>query len=675
MRFVQVTLLFAALLALAWVIGACDDVDSTAPDSNVPPVTTISGGPSPFDEYSYLVDLKWFGEDMDGSVETYEFAWDDTSEWFETVLTGSTFVVSSDTCCIFDTLVSSAGTDSIVEQYFRYHTFFVRSIDDKRAVDPSPAHLTFNSVTVAPESRITQGPPMNSETGRAVSIHWEGFDPDSPNNSVSAFDYFHATKGQLRDKYFYRDELGVTKKVWNSLDWTRVGADTTSVVLRGLETGFGVNGSNRHLFFIRSIDDAGAVEQLPVLGENYREWGATDFAAGIVIIRSNVMGTAGSNLDHVGQIFEGTRIVFSWNANLGSYDGTVTGYSHAYDNLLWSAWDIEDDRYPPEGEFIPQRGRHSFFARTKDEAGQIVSAEFPFEVFAGPRNLDTTKVLVMSNFHIEAFEDFYPPPDKYQRFWTDSLLINFNYEFNDPREAQDDEPPIRLMSRATTVILPTDDWEGGLGSQPIVTEWHARDVNPLWSYVDAGGNLLLLGFYPTWNFLPDNDFLDTGVVPEPDPCFWTSSPKSCGSNLIWYTPQLADSFPHPLYEYCALETTWLDETADYIWGAKPMLPNLPDLHVNNTRSKTLQNHGLWFCERLTFRDDRGVIPIYGYSRSADSLFVDEPPNKEAVAVWVPSDGLRGHVVYMGMPVYFFEVEETRDMIETVLTTLFGETMR
>jgi len=671
MRLARIAAHILALLLVIWLAGACDDSTTSAPDTNVPPVTTISGGPIPFDQSSYLVDLKWFGEDVDGSVEGFEYAWDDTTNWFETVLTGSTFVMTSDTCCIYDTLTANSGADSVVERFFRYHTFFVRSVDNRGDVDPTPAHLTFNSTTVAPSTRITKGPPQDQASGRAVSIHWEGFDPDSPNNSVAAYEYFHATKGELRSNYGFVDVLGVTKAVWNRLDWIRVDADTTSVIIRGLATGYGDQGGNRHLFFVRSIDDAGAVEQLPVKGINWREWGATPQPSGTMIIRSNVMGIAGSNLDHTGQIFEGTSIVFSWSANLAIYDGVVTGYSHAYDNLLWSPWDLDDDRYPPQGDFTPVRGRHSFFARARDEAGLILQAEFPFEVFAGPRNLDTTEVFMIGDFHVEASDLFYPSPEKYRRFWTDSLLINFENSYFDPREENETDPPIRNMSKATTIILSTDDWEGE--RNPTVALWHQLNTNPLWSYVDAGGNLLVLGFFPSWNFLPDNDYLfnDTMAVPEPDPCFWWSTPKSCGSSLIWYQPILADSFPHPLYEYCGTETTYLDESADFLWGAPALLAGLPDLHVDETRSANFRNNGLWNCEHIAYRDDRGVIPIYGFSRTKAPLAADVRP----VGIWIPSDGLRGHVVYLGMPTYFFRPAESREMIETVLVTLFGENMR
>ncbi len=681
MQAVRITMQMIALLSLLLVGSACDEV-STAPETNVPPTTRISGGPKPFSQSVYLVKLHWYGEDVDGWVDSFEYAWNDTAEWFSTILKDSTFVVASDTCCIFDTLLTAAGRDSIVERFFRYHTFFVRAVDNRGAKDPSPAYLTFNSTTVAPVSRITRGPQMNATSGRAVGIHWEGSDPDAPNNAVAAYEYFHATKGVLRERYGYVDAVGMTRRIWNQLGWIRVGADTTSVVLRNLQTGYGPGGANRHFFFVRSIDEAGAVEQIPVRGVNFREWGAADSTTGLVLIRSNVMGAASTGSAHVGQIFEGTRVFFSWRANLGSYDGVPTGYSHAYDQPLWTPWDLSDTRFPREGSFIPLRGPHTFFARVRDEAGEIVSAAFPFEVFAGPRNLDTTAVLVLSNFHVESARgEFYPQPEKYERFWSDSLLANFNHDFYDARTLRINDPPIRLMSRSTTIIVPTDDWEGGAGQFPIMALWHDLRTNPLWSYVDAGGNLLVCGFNPDWNFLPDNDYLDTGVVPQPDPCFRVSSPKSCGP-LIWYHPLLADSLPHPMYEYCAIETTWLDETADYLWGAKALVSGLPDLYVDSTRSKNFTNllspgikRGLWNCQRITYRKDMGVIPLYGYSRTARPLTVEPAENKRAVAIYIPSDGIRGNVIYMGMPEYFFKPAQTREMIETLLTTYLKETMR
>lgn len=662
-----ITIQIVALLLLIWMIGACDSTDSSAPDGNIPPTTIISGGPEPFGKSSYLADLKWFGEDMDGSVDHFDFAMDDTTEWFQSTLTESVFVVTSNDDIISDTVRFEDGTSQISDLHSRYHTFFIRSVDDKGAVDPTPAFLTFNSTTVAPSTRITSGP--SGDSGRAVSFHWEGQDPDHPTSAVAAYEYFHSTQGEIKEKYIYDPSLseGLIDQVWNQLHWTRVGSDTMSVVLQNLESG---SGDHRHIFCVRSIDEAGAIEQIPnahLENGNYRNWGVVTNPVGSVVIRSNVMGTAGGNMDHVGNIFEGTRVVFNWNANLGAYDGVVTGYSYAYDNPIWSPWNLESINYPEDMSeaFIPSLGNHTFYVRAKDEAGLVTTAEFPFVVHHGPTSLEETRIFMLQDFHMEAFGDFYPSPEKYRSFWSDSILINFDHTILDPREEDSDDIPIRDLSRSTTLILTTDDFESG--EYPQVATWHDQNINPIWSYVNSGGNLLLCGFMPAWNFLIDNDFIDTGFVPVRDPCFKWSSPLNCGSNLIWFTPQLSDSFPHPLYEYCALETTWLDETADYLWSAKALLTNLPDLHVDSTRSLNFVRDGLWNCERLTLRDDKGAIPIYGYSRTKNPDDWEDP-----VGVWIPSSGTSGHVVYLGMPLYYFGPADVKELVETILMTIFRE---
>ncbi|MBN1825298.1 MAG: hypothetical protein JW958_03455 [Candidatus Eisenbacteria bacterium] len=667
----------AMLPVLAWLAAACDDNTTSAPDANVPPTTMISGGPESFGESTYRADLKWYGVDVDGSIEYFEYAFDDTSEWLETAFNGSTFVLSSNEASLFDTLIAASGADSIVERFGKYHTFFVRSVDDDNAMDPTPAFLTFNSTTVAPRTTITKGPLHDGMSGRAVSIRWEGADPDNPTNAVAAYEYFDATKKVMRSRYGYIDPPagpGVTRKIWNSLDWIRVGADTTQVVLKALETGYGDAGGNRHMFFVRSIDEAGAVEQIPVVRENWREWGVSNDPGGQIIVRSNVMGTAIGNPDnnanpHVGQIFEGTRIVFSWYANLASYDGTVTGYGWAYDNPIWSPWDVEMTRYPVSGDYTPTIGRHTFYVRAKDEAGLIIRQEFPFEVHPGPPK-DTTNIFLLCDFYVPGYIGQYPTPTQYVSYWEDSLLVNFNRARSwTPRLEADNDPPILRMVEASTMILTLDDWEFGT---TIIAVWNDNNINPIWSYVDAGGNLFIVGFMPGWSFLPDNDMIDTGAVAEPDPCFDYSSYKSCGSSLIWYQPLMPDSFPHPLYEYAALETTWLDDQLDYMWGAKSLYPSLPDLHVDSTRSELLQSFdGLWKCEGITIRKNVGAVPLYAISRVKGDPMVPERPN----AVWMPSDGARGHVVYMSMPLYFMKPDEAKEAVEAILIRLFNEQPR
>lgn len=690
--------LVAAAMVLL-VLGACDDTDLSSPNINSPPRTTISGGPRPFSKSTYLVDLKWFGEDSDGEVVSYEVAWDDTSDWYELTQTGSTFVMNSDSCCTFDTLETTAGADSVVERFFRFHTFFVRSRDNRGDFDPTPAHITFNSVTVAPSTRLTGGPLEDGTvTGQAVRFSWEGTDPDSPENRVVAYEYFHITNGELRRNFGFvpsrEGGAGLSRKIWNALDWVRVSSDTTSVVLRNLLPTAGDPNNKRHYFFVRSVDEAGAVEQVPTLGTNYVQWGVVEEPTGFLTIRSNVMGSRISSASNpeLGLVFEGTRIVFSWGADLRQYGGTVSGYNHAYDDFIWSPWNPVDTRFPATGTgFIPTRGRHTFFSRVRDDAGQIILARFPFEVFAGP-DPDVSSVLHWSDFFIEGDPPFYPGPEHFMSFWADTLLGNFNLidQFNPREDGNRVDPPIRRMSQASTMVITVDDFNGT--GWPYVQLLHSSNRNPIWSYVDAGGNLLLLGFRPSWNFLPDNDYIinEESGVPEPDPCQPWSQPTSCGGRMVWYNPIVPNPIPHPIYEYCGVETTFLDNANDYLWSARSMQDTslLPDLRVDSSRALFFRTgQGMSECEHYQFREDRGVVPLYQFCRMAEPrptevvngsiIDLPNPCDDEGtpVGIYIPSDGKRGHVVYLGMPLFYFEPARTKKAVEYIMVGLFGESFQ
>ncbi|NNE08090.1 MAG: hypothetical protein HKN20_05955 [Gemmatimonadetes bacterium] len=674
----------ALFLGILLISGACNDDVATAPDMNIPPRTQISGGPVPFNNSLYLVDLKWFGEDADGEVSTYEFAWDDTTEWFETVLSGSTFVVRSDSCCVYDTTSEVAG-DIITESFFRFHTFFIRAIDNEGLADPTPAFITFNAVTVAPQTTLNRGPGVGASTssGPSASFEWEGRDPDSPDNRVVAFEYFRATNGDLKRNYGYTAATGVTRDLWNRLDWVRVQADTTFLVLRNLEPTAGDILNKKHFFFVRAIDEAGAVEQVPVQGVNWVDWGVAGATTGQLTIRSNVMGsriTQGGAEE--GAVFEGTKIIFSWQADLRSYGGVVTGYGWAYDNVLWSPWDIGVTRFPETGDgFRPTRGRHSFFARARDEAGLIVQTEFPFEVFAGPAEVETTAVFHWNDFFYEQSDMFWPGQQQYLRYWSDTVMSRFNIteQFNPKVSASNQKVPIRQLSRATTLLLTVDDWEGD-GGAPFLSNLVDIQQNPIWSYVDAGGNLLLVGFRPTWNFLPDNDYIDTGFIPIPDPCSKLSAgPKNCGAELIWWNEIVADSIPHPVYEYCAVDTTVIDDQLDYMQSAQSRDPTLPDLVLDPVRARgwirdngNAANSGLHQVERFKTDDNRNAIELYGFGRKLDP---GSAAGELPMALFIPSNGSRGNVVIFGGPLWYFDPDDVKLTVETIMISLFGEEFR
>ncbi len=125
---------FLCLLAL----NACDprEGDNT-PDANLPPQTHLSMGyfrtdSSSIDTLSLsnaVVELSWWGEDADGTIDHYEYRWNYDVDslgqdlWTETTFESDSFIVL---------LTTQQDT-------FRFE---VRAFDDKGAVDPSPAAVS-----------------------------------------------------------------------------------------------------------------------------------------------------------------------------------------------------------------------------------------------------------------------------------------------------------------------------------------------------------------------------------------------------------------------------------------------------------------------------------------------------------------------------------------------------
>ena len=161
----------------------CGDERILSPHPNLPPETVIVGHePQEHHSSSYRVQLHWKGEDADGLVAGYYYAWDDTLDeegelaWQWTEANGSTFVVAADSC-------GTPPCEGELSPFFNYHTFWIKAIDDQGEHDPTPAHRTFTATTVAPRCSITAGPYYVPGGGcgyvpALVSVSWQGIDID-----------------------------------------------------------------------------------------------------------------------------------------------------------------------------------------------------------------------------------------------------------------------------------------------------------------------------------------------------------------------------------------------------------------------------------------------------------------------------------------------------------------
>jgi hypothetical protein len=124
-------------------------------DRNRPPQTFLVGAPvdtTAFDVgYNYRIHLYWRGEDPDGYVVGFLYSWDDSSI--------GAFRFTSRTDSVFELAVNDSEviTSGIgIPQTSRYHTFFIRAVDNLGKPDPSLTMFNrrlFNAETDVP--RIT----------------------------------------------------------------------------------------------------------------------------------------------------------------------------------------------------------------------------------------------------------------------------------------------------------------------------------------------------------------------------------------------------------------------------------------------------------------------------------------------------------------------------------------
>jgi hypothetical protein len=180
-----------ALVALLCVAGAmllsCAK-DPLQVDRNRPPQTFLVAAPvdtTAFDVgYSYRIHLYWRGEDPDGYVVGFLWSWDDSSigAFRFTTRTDSIFELAVNDS---QTIVGGVGNP----QTSRYHTFYIRAVDNLGKPDPSLTIFNrrlFNAQTEVPRVTfvgnipdLTDSAAIDTLCDRApFTVCWTGRDPD-----------------------------------------------------------------------------------------------------------------------------------------------------------------------------------------------------------------------------------------------------------------------------------------------------------------------------------------------------------------------------------------------------------------------------------------------------------------------------------------------------------------
>ena len=396
----NLALILAALLAAA---GCSVDTElGGVAVPNARPDSRITGQPPTLLEAGFMVEFNWTGSDPDGRVVGFQWKLSDNgvdgisprdtlthdpltgavmNPWRFTAATDTTFVVLAD----------QAGFpgDTAAPRSFRTHSLFIRAVDDKGAVDPTPAYMTFTSTTLVPTARAafpglgTSGP---STVPPTVNIGWEGTDPDFELRIPTKVRYLwkRAQFPDGRDVRTPNDYNQVYEELIDFDDpaWTVWQRYSPSADNRLASFERQVN-NTFWLFAVQTQDTAGAVS----VGRRYGGEVAhvlvkVGSVRPVVSVREPFLGTESGSYKSY-EIAAGQPLNFSWTATAAAYNGKIVSYRHGWDLISVDdpndpGWAVppgtsEQNRLAVERTF--QDGVHSFWLRVEDDSRQITTIE------------------------------------------------------------------------------------------------------------------------------------------------------------------------------------------------------------------------------------------------------------------------------------------------------------
>ena len=392
---------FFTVMMVLFVVGCSTNTDlggSGLPNSR--PDTRVTGQPPTLLEAGFAVEFNWTGNDPDGRVVGYQWKISDNgldgisprdtvtvdpltgaeiNPWYFTTVTDTTFIVLADQ-------EGFEGDPEGFERSFRTHSLFVRAMDEKGDVDPTPALISFTSTTIVPTcSGSFPGVSPNSvvTVPPTVNFTYTGADQDFELGVPTHVRFL------MRDASFINsagepDAIGSARAyedeadLWIDFDdpnwslWQEYGtADDDRVVSYS-----GHNHEESYLFAVQVRDTAGATS----IGKTYGVEvvnviiSETSFHPTIQL-NEYFLGSGSNNATH--PIPSGQPLNFSWASSAESYSGNIVAMRHG-----WDLDDVEDVNDPgwavPSGmgdqnRFAEERsfaqGAHHFTVKATDDSG------------------------------------------------------------------------------------------------------------------------------------------------------------------------------------------------------------------------------------------------------------------------------------------------------------------
>jgi hypothetical protein len=694
----------------AFLIHGCSEGPSGEHILNQPPDTHISFGPKDDSLTFYRIQAFWYGSDTDGDVNHFEVATVksirkgdtlnlDALDWGTTTSKESTFVVEADSCCYGN------PADGAPHYATSFWGILVRSIDNEGAADETPAGLYFQASNLIPRAdiRVPQYSPAYQSVPPRPYVQWEGSDADGDETQLE-YKYLllpekekNGTWGGSVPPLNYEGSGGPHQSpdvgMWS--EW--VPSDCTYV--RDIDLSpykIGSPGFDRVWLYVTTKDEGGAFLPPELFytyneGNNVQAMIVLQTGAGVkVVIEGEAMGVVEfyacqGRPEVPPAIFAGTPISLRFWGKENPDQGKITeAYRYYLDEFndpssRWNFWTSVDPirdrannpqwrvRFPDVGRFSPSVGAHVFGVELRDFNRDTTCAEFHFDVLPGPQGQERN-ILLVDDYANRGFEGIYISGFEQKQYdmWSD-ILEGYDWQEWDTGFNFQEQTPVRLVGAATTVI-----WTVELGSElaPDLFDLCSDRGNYLQSYVNVGGNLIIIGHSPIYctMYWPDGtpepgtrqNVTDIDFTPR------VSGPDTT-KNFMW------DIFGVKRMQLSSYPVYYVDELlpcAPYLdWNVVPVAAK-GTLH---TRWPGYISSPFLITE---FRPGSDVHPFYGVRRivrpwdpPGSWTYIDDCVNYGGV--YVDGNDQRGYAAYINLPAYWMDHDQVKIMIRRLLE-LFGE---
>lgn len=334
--------LFIAVLFVVLGLQSCGIIEPEDAQelANKPPETVITSGPVEKSVVTYFVRIAWKGADSDGLVRSYQLAIDNQNSWRSTTKTDSTFHFEADTAAV--------------------HTIWVAAVDDRGAIDPTPASLTFTATNIAPDTRITleNDPPEGATFGLGQDF------------TIVATDLDNGPEFQ----YQYKIDNG---------QWSQWLNHPMVSFYEG--SPFGLLPVGEHTFYARVKDAGNAVDPTPA---SFRFVASTNVKP-VAVLQSTINALSFYEDNSAFFYKDSNNVRFRWSVNASAYYGRFAAAKFKLDSNPETPYlSFTDTLF---ANLTP--GAHQFVLTVKD-AGGVESAPITFNFNMAQASLNAGVLVV-----------------------------------------------------------------------------------------------------------------------------------------------------------------------------------------------------------------------------------------------------------------------------------------